>query len=140
MEKLFDTQIQNEYKELYIESNRQKNELQSMVNSYNLFLNNMFVGEFNANDFFHYATAHSVCIDESDFDWVLHHIQKWGQSGMNACVSYIQNQTPIKPHLTEKFNKSLSELIERNQKVNGDLDNGHLYNANGPYRKINKYE
>lgn len=127
------------YKDAFITANRERNELQSKVNSYNLFLQNMFLGEFNANDFFEYACAHSVSIDESDFDWILTHTQKWGQSGIDTSIAYVFNQMPIKSYINEKFEKALSELIERDQKVFGDIDwQLYHYNIEGPYRKINK--
>ena len=127
------------YRDSFIIANRERNELQSKVNAYELFLKNMFSGDFNANDFFNYSSSHTVVIDESDFEWVLEHIQKWGQSGMNSAIAYIFNQTPIIPCITEKFNKALSELIERNQKVNGDVDwHMYHYDNDGPYRTINK--
>lgn len=127
------------YKDAFITANRERNELQSKVNAYDLFLRNTVQVDMNANDFFEYACAHSVSIDESDFDWILTHIQKWGQSGMDAVIAYVFNQIPIKPVVNEKFEKALSELTQRDQKVFGDIDwQSHYYNIDGPYRKINK--
>lgn len=127
------------YRDAFVTANRERNELQSKVNAYELFFSNMFSGDLNANDFFSYSCADSVSIDESDFDWVIQHIQKWGQSGLNSAMAYISNQLPINPHINEKFEKALSELVERNQKVNGDVDwQIYHYNVSGPYRTINK--
>lgn len=99
----------------------------------------MFSADFNANDFFNYACAQSVTIDALDFNWVIEHVQKFGQDGINSAVAYIQNQEPIKPYLTDRFNEAIKELVDKNQGVFGDIDwNFHYYNENGPYRKINK--
>ena len=110
-----------------------------MQNSVKLFHDNMFSGQFNANDFFAYACAQMVQIAGEDFTWIVDHIEKHGQSGMDSAMAYIQNQEPIKPHLTENFNRALTELIERKQEVFGDIDwDFYGYNDNGTYRNINK--
>jgi hypothetical protein len=56
-------------------------------------------------------------------------------------MAYIQNQEPIKPYVTDKFNEAIKVLVDRKQEVIGDIDwQFHHYNENGPYRNINKYE
>jgi hypothetical protein len=100
-----------------------------------------FETSMNANDFFHYACAQMVTIVEEDIDWVVEHIQEFGQEGVDSAMAYIQNQEPIKPHVTDKFNEAIKVLVDRKQEVIGDIDwEFHHYNENGPYRKINKYE
>jgi hypothetical protein len=95
----------------------------------------------NANDFFHYACAQMVTIVAEDIEWVVKHIQEFGQEGIDSAMAYIQNQEPLKPHVTDKFNESIKVLVDRKQEVFGDIDwEFHYYNENGPYRNINKYE
>lgn len=101
--------------------------------------NSMFSGQFNANDFFYYATAMPVHICGEDFHWIIEHIEKHGDEGMEAAMAYIQNQEPIQPYLTDKFNLAIDELVKRKQEVFGDIDWGFYgYNDMGPYRKVNK--
>ena len=51
--------------------------------------------------------------------------------------AYIQNQEPIKPYLTDKFNEALKVLVDRKQEVFGDIDwDYHGYQEEGPYRRI----
>jgi hypothetical protein len=109
------------------------------LEAYKIFLYGSFEIQMNANDFFYYASAHSVSIYIGDFNWVLEHIEKWGNSGLDSCLAYIQNQEPIEPHRTDEFNKAIQELIVTKQEVYGDVDwDFHNYNDEGPYRKINK--
>jgi hypothetical protein len=89
-----------------------------------------FETHMNANDFFHYACAQMVTIVEEEF----------GQEGVDSAMAYIQNQEPIKPHITDKFNEAIKALVDRKQEVIGDIDwEFHHYNENGQYRTINKY-
>lgn len=109
------------------------------IESYNILHRSMFSAAFNANDFFQYACAQAVNITEEDFPWVLEHIEKYGQEGMDACMSYIQNQEPVTPRLTKELKVAIQELMDRNQEVYGDIDwQFHYYNDKGPYRQINK--
>lgn len=109
------------------------------LEAYKVLHGGSFEIQINANDFFHYASAQSVGIDSNDFDWVLDHIEKYGNTGLDACIAYIQNQEPIKPHRTEDFNKALQELLDKKQEVYGDIDwKMHYYNNQGPYRTIDK--
>lgn len=99
----------------------------------------MFNAVFNANDFFGYACAQGVSIVPEDFDWITEHIQKHGDEGMHAVLAYVQNQQPIKPWCTDKFNEAIQELIVRKQPVRGDIDwDFYYYNDSGPYRVIDK--
>ncbi len=106
--------------------------------AYKTLLFNMFGGTFNASDFFNYACADAVMINESDFHWMLKYIDKYGQDGFNACMAYIQNTEPIKPFLKDNFNAAIKELIENKQEVDSDYDLGDQYSKNGPYRIINE--
>jgi hypothetical protein len=93
----------------------------------------------NANDFFHYACAQMVTIDRDDIWWVVEHIEKHGDRGVDSAIAYIQNSEPIPPHRTDGFNKAIKELVDRKQEVHGDIDwEFHYYNDKGPYRTINK--
>ena len=106
-----------------------------------LLFKNMFSADFNANEFFHHGTAQQVTICSGDLTWVIEHIKKWGQEGLDASLSYIQNEEPIQKFRTERFNQAISELVEKKQKVIGDIDSMfYFYNDNGPFRQINKYE
>jgi hypothetical protein len=99
----------------------------------------MFEARFNANDFFHYATAQMVSIVADDFDWVLEHIDKYPNEGMWACMAYIQNCEPLPPYRNDEFNQAIKELVDRKQEVIGDSDwEFHYYDDGGPYRTINK--
>jgi len=109
------------------------------IESYNILHQSMFGAHFNANDFFQYACAQAVTIVEEDFPWVLEHIEKHGNDGMDAAMSYIQNQEPITARLTKELKAAIQELVDRKQEVHGDIDwEFHYYNDKGPYRKINK--
>lgn len=101
------------------------------------FHGNMFSANFNANDFFYHSTAASVTIDESDFKWVLRHIDKHGARGLDACIAYIQNIEPLQEYRDHFFIEAIDNLIEKEQEVYGDIDyEFHGYNTEGPYRKI----
>lgn len=109
------------------------------LQAYETLLGESFGIDLNANDFFSYATAQIVTISESDFYWVIEHIQKHGVEGVHSAMAYVQNQEPIPPYLTDKFNEAIKELVDRKQEVVGDIDwEFHYYNDDGPYRTINK--
>lgn len=93
----------------------------------------------NAGDFFYYATAQMVTIVEEDIDWVVEHIEQFGNEGVNSAMAYIQNQTPLQPYLTDKFNEAIQVLVDKKQEVFGDIDwEFHGYTDEGTYRQINK--
>jgi len=99
----------------------------------------MISGEFNANDFFNISCSEIVRISKEDFEWVIDHISKYDHDGLNSSIAYIQNQEPLDSYRTDTYNKALSDLIKRNQKVYGDIDfEFYQYNEKGPYRIINK--
>jgi hypothetical protein len=107
------------------------------IQSYNILHRNMFSADFNANDFFDYSSAQAVSIAEEDFPWVLEHIEKHGQDGMNACLCYIQNQAPLSALLSDKLKMAIQELVDSKQSVHGDIDwEFYHYNTKGPYRNI----
>lgn len=109
------------------------------IESYNTLHRSMFTGQFNANDFFHYACAQMVHIVEEDFHWILEHIDKFPEEGMNACMAYIQNCEPLEPYRNDEFNQAIKELVDRKQEVFGDIDwQFYYYEDGGPYREINK--
>lgn len=94
--------------------------------------------ELNANDYFYYATAMSVTIDYLDYRWILETIDKFPERGMDGCMAYIQNQTPISPWVTTKFTEVIEYLKNKNQEVFGDSDYSHTYNYKEEiYRKVN---
>ena len=71
----------------------------------------------NANDFFAYACADMVILDERDLVWVLPIFQKYSWTGIYACMAYIAKQMPIKPYITEKFESVYKELELLNPEV-----------------------
>lgn len=103
---------------------------------------NMFSADFNANDFFGYATAMAVTVAEGDLDWVLAHIEEHGSTGLDACMAYIQNLEPIPKYAQDPaFMKAIGELQAREQPVIGDIDyQSYRYCVDGPYRKIEDYK
>ena len=106
--------------------------------AYNLIHKNMFSADFNVNDYFSWG-AQGVTVASGDFEWVVNHVEKYGQNGLDACLAYIQNQKPLDRYLNDEFNIAISELIEKKQKVIGDIDyEFYYYNVDGPYRTINK--
>jgi hypothetical protein len=109
------------------------------IEAYKTFISASFDIKMNANDFFNYACAQMVGIVSDDAWWVIEHIEKYGDNGVNSAMAYIQNQEPISPYRTNEFNEAIKELIDRKQEVRGDIDwEFHYYNDNGPYRTINK--
>jgi hypothetical protein len=106
--------------------------------AYETMFNNMFSAMFNGNDFFAYACAWAVEVNDYDFPWMIEHVMKHGKDGMNACLAYIQNKEPIQPYLNDKFMEAIIELVERKQVVHGDGDCDEYYTVGGPYRIINK--
>ena len=102
-------------------------------------LPHLLSADFNANDFFEINCAQTVTISSADLKWVLQIVEKYDLSGLDACLAWIQNNTPLEKYKTEEFNKAIMELTSRNQKVIGDIDwQMYGYNNEGPYRKISE--
>lgn len=123
---------------LYFEAKPKK----SSSKAVDILHDNMFSADFNANDFFGYATAAMVSISEGDFQWIMVHIEEHGQAGLDACLAYIQNMEPL-PKYTEDpaFTEAIGQLQKRKQEVIGDVDyEFYRYNADGPYRRIESYK
>lgn len=109
------------------------------LEAYERLLGDTFQLDLNAGDFFYYACAQMLAVVSEDVDWVVEHIQQFGDEGLYSAMAYIQNQEPIRPYLTDKFNLAMEELVKREQEVFGDIDwDFHHYNDEGPYRKVNK--
>jgi len=112
-------------------------ELEKTIESYKIFHNYLFGCDLNANDFFYYATAMGVSINDSDIDWMIEMAKKYGSDGISAATAYIQNQQPIKPRQTRQFELAIKELMESNQEVYSDCDHSHTYNhSEEVYRKV----
>jgi len=71
----------------------------------------------NANDFFAYCCADAVEIDVDDLYWIGPIVEKYGNEGLNACMSFIRKQKPIKPYITKNFKKALKELEKLNPEI-----------------------
>lgn len=74
----------------------------------------------NANDFFCYASADMVLVDYRDFGWVLPIYRKFGQPGLDACLSHIAGRDPIEPYLTDEFYKARAAIKELNPDVKSE--------------------
>ena len=74
----------------------------------------------NANDFFDYACADVVLIDARDLEWVIPIYKKYSWKGIDACMSYIAKQMPIKPHITKEFEEAYAEIEKLNPKVHSE--------------------
>jgi hypothetical protein len=111
--------------------------LKSELEAYKTLVHSMFSGIFNANDFFVYASAWGVEISEYDFVWIIPHIQKHPDAGMDSVLAYIQNVEPIKPYLDEEFLAAIKDLVDRKQEVHSDGDYSEEYSETGPYRTVN---
>ena len=101
-------------------------------------VNSAFTLDMNANDFFNYSCAHSVLVESDDLVWITPIVQKYPNSGLDACIAYIANIKPIAPWLTDEFNEAIEELKKSKPRVKGDIDNSESYNKKGPYRKIKR--
>lgn len=107
--------------------------------AYERMLADTFQLQLNAGDFFYFACAQMLNVVSEDVDWVTEHIRQFGDDGLYSAMAYIQNQEPIKPHLTDKFNEALKVLVDRKQEVFGDIDwDFHGYREDGKYRTINE--
>lgn len=93
--------------------------------------------EMNANDLFHRSAAMSVNIDRADVGWVVEHVRRWGQDGIDSAMAYIQNTEPLQEHLTPGFLAAMGQLVSSGRRVAGDVDHAaHGYDREGPYRRI----
>ncbi len=109
------------------------------LEAYERLLGDTFQLNLNAGDFFYYACAQMLVVVSEDVDWVVEHIQQFGDEGLYSAMAYIQNQEPIPPYITIKFADAIKVLVDRKQEVDGDIDwDFYHYNDEGPYRKINK--
>ena len=106
-----------------------------------IFMQYAFGIEMNCNDFFNYATAHTLQVEPANFEWILPIAQKYKDDGVNACLAYIANIEPLQPYRTENYDLAISEIKAVNPRVYGDVDylyNG--YNPDGPYRTLSKID
>jgi hypothetical protein len=109
------------------------------LEAYKRLLDDTFQLQLNAGDFFYYACAQMLNVVSEDVDWVVEHIQQFGDEGLYSAMAYIQNQQPINPYLTIKFTDAMKVLVDRKQEVFGDIDwEYHGYREEGPYRTINE--
>jgi hypothetical protein len=109
--------------------------------AYKKIIDDSFGIDLNCNDFFMFACAWSMRVYPEDITWMSKFVSSkpdedfWPAT--NACMAYIANREPIKPHISEKFIKYIEELKESKQKVFSDLDDEHQ--DGGPYRELWKY-
>ena len=109
------------------------------LEAYKRLLDDTFQLQLNAGDFFYYSCAQMLNVVSEDVEWVVEHIQQFGDDGLYSAMAYIQNQEPIKPYLTDTFNEALKVLVDRKQEVFGDTDwDFHGYREDGKYRTINE--
>ena len=85
-------------------------------------LENTFHLSLNANDFFGYACAEAVELDVIDLKWVIPITVKYGQDGLNACMSYIEDSLPIDERRGGNFENALRELRELKPIIYSKLD------------------
>jgi len=83
-------------------------------------VNGSFGIAINANDFFNYACGDMVIIDALDLKWVLPIFAKYKWKGIDACMSYIAKQMPIKPHITKEFEEAYAEIEKINPTVHSE--------------------
>lgn len=100
------------------EENKKPNEL--LCDDLISLLNGSFGIACNANDFFNYACADCVMIDALDLKWVLPIYKKYPRAGLNACMSYIAKQKPIKPYITKEFEEAYAEIERLNPDVQSE--------------------
>ena len=84
--------------------------------AYERMLADTFQLQLNAGDFFYFACAQMLNVVSEDVEWVVEHIQQFGDDGLYSAMAYIQNQEPIKPYLTDKFNEALKVLVDRSKR------------------------
>lgn len=83
-------------------------------------VNSSFGIAMNANDFFNYACADMVIVDPRDLEWILPIDAKYPKSGLDACLSFIAKQKPIKPWITDEFKEAYKELEKLNPEVKSE--------------------
>lgn len=69
---------------------------------------------FNASDFFAYACADAVMLDQSDFHWAFLFIKEWGTEGEQAVMAYLRKMEPIKPWQTPRYLEAYAALVALN--------------------------
>ena len=92
-------------------------EINAELDAYKLLLDSAHMILLNANDFFGYACADAVELDTSDLNWVIPIVQKYGDDGIAATMSYIRKCKPIEPRIDEKFEQAYKEIKELKPKV-----------------------
>lgn len=88
-----------------------------MGREHEIILDGTFSLDFNCNDFFEYSTSESLTVCSDNLDWMKPIVKKYGQEGLDACLSYIAGRMPILPHQTVNFNLAVAELNEIKPKV-----------------------
>jgi hypothetical protein len=79
---------------------------------WNIICGSTFNIELNANDFFGYACAGSVELCIIDTRWAFPIIEEFGDSGLNAVMSYIEDCLPIEERIDEDFHKALNKITQ----------------------------
>lgn len=96
------------------------------INSYQLLACSAFKICLNANDFFSYASADSVDLEDSDYHWAVPFVEKYGTDGINAIMSYIRKQCPIIERQTQAFHKAYAEIVGLHPDVQSEKDYNEL--------------
>lgn len=111
---------------------------------YKRIIRDAFTVSLNCNDFFAYACAWAMEVFPEDIEWMAKFAASKKEEdfwpAVSACMAYIANREPIKPHVTETFLKFIEELKDAEQIVYTDLDY-EFYSTikeDGSYRKIKK--
>jgi hypothetical protein len=87
------------------------------MNTYKKILENTLTFTVSCNDFFNYASADIIEIDTLNLEWIIPIVEKFGDDGMDACISYIRKQKPIPHFLTEKFNNAYKSIEKLEPKI-----------------------
>lgn len=74
----------------------------------------------NANDFFYAACSDGVLLDPCDFEWAIPIIDKHGQFGVNAIMSFIRKEKPLHCYITDEFNEAYKELEDLDPEIWSD--------------------
>lgn len=108
---------------------------------YKRIIDESFHVSLNCNDFFAFACAWALDVYPEDIEWMSNFASSkpaedfWPAT--NACMAYIANREPIKPHINEKFTEYIEELKSSNQQVFSDIDYEQFQDG-GPYRELDK--
>jgi hypothetical protein len=86
------------------------------INEY--MLNSSMAIVLNASDFFNYACADAVTLDQWDFEWAFPFIKEWGDEGVNAVMAYVRGAEPIKPWQTPRYLEAYAALVALAPEVN----------------------